>query len=148
MTNPAQMSEDEILELIVKRDEGTITKQEKSLLNKAEWANRHGVKKELEPARSPIGTPLGNKQRIDEYKKRLLAAPVAETMIRKMIEIAQNDNHPGQMAALKMAIDRILPASAFEEKKGGGRTAITISISGIGDNPTVIENDAGDITDV
>jgi len=146
------MSEDEILELIVKRDEGTITKQEKSLLNKAEWANRHGVRKEVEtnntPARSPIGTPLGNKQRIDEYKKKLLAAPVAETMIRKMIEIAQNDNHPGQMAALKMAIDRILPASAFEAKAGGQRTAITISISGIGDSPMVIENEDGDVTDV
>lgn len=97
-------------------------------------------------AREPIGTPIGNKQRVEEYKNRLLAAPVAETMIRKLIEIAQNDEHPGQMAALKMAVDRILPASVFEEKKGGTRTAITISISGIGE--TVIDNESGDVTDV
>lgn len=97
-------------------------------------------------AREPIGTLIGNKQRVEEYKNRLLAAPVAETMIRKLIEIAQNDDHPGQMAALKMAVDRILPASVFEEKKGGTRTAITISISGIGE--TVVDNESGDVTDV
>lgn len=119
-------------------------------MNKAERRKENvATNKDLQTAmkaREPIGTSLGNKQRIDEYKKRLLAAPVAETMIRKMIEIAQNDEHPGQMAALKMAIDRILPASVFEEKKGGSRTAIQITISGIGGDAEVI--DAGDITDV
>ena len=96
-------------------------------------------------AREPIGTVVGNKQRVEEYKNRLLAAPVAETMIRKLIEIAQNDDHPGQMAALKMAVDRILPASVFEAKKDGSRVAVNITISGLGD--TVID-DTDDITDV
>ena len=62
----------------------------------------------------------------------------------KLIEIAQNDDHPGQMAALKMAVDRILPASVFEAKKDGSRVAVNITISGLGGE--VIDVD--DVTDV
>jgi hypothetical protein len=64
----------------------------------------------------------------------------------KVIEIALNDDHPGQMAALKMCIDRTLPVSMFEKDKSQ-RNAITISITGLGVvEPTVIDQE--DITDV
>ena len=56
---------------------------------------------------------------------------------QKVIEIALNDEHPGQMAALKMCIDRTLPVSMFEKDKSQ-RSAVTISITGVGE-PTVIE---------
>jgi hypothetical protein len=56
-----------------------------------------------------------------------------------------NDEHPGQMAALKMCIDRTLPVSMFEKDKSQ-RSAVTINITGLGGEPTVIEAD--DITDV
>ena len=55
-----------------------------------------------------------------------------------MIEIALNDEHPGQMAALKMCIDRTLPVSMFEKDKSQ-RSAVTISITGIGGEPTILE---------
>jgi hypothetical protein len=52
-----------------------------------------------------------------------------------MISIALNDNHPAQMAAIKMCVDRTLPVSMFEKDKSQ-RSAVTINITGIG-APTV-----------
>ena len=57
--------------------------------------------------------------------------------IQKVIEIALNDEHPGQMAALKMCIDRTLPISMFEKDKSQ-RSAVSITITGIGE-PTIID---------
>ena len=62
---------------------------------------------------------------------------------QKVIQIALNDEHPGQMAALKMCLDRTLPVSLFDQDKGQ-RSAITINITGIGQEPQVLE----DVTDV
>jgi hypothetical protein len=47
--------------------------------------------------------------------------------------------------ALKMCLDRTLPVSMFEKDKSQ-RSAVTINITGLGQEPTII--DAGDITDV
>jgi hypothetical protein len=63
----------------------------------------------------------------------------------KVIQIALNDEHPGQMAALKMCMDRTLPVSMFEKDKSQ-RSAVTINITGLGEAPTIIP--AEDITDV
>ena len=56
----------------------------------------------------------------------------------KVIQIALNDKHPGQMAALKMCLDRTLPVSMFEKDKHQ-RSAVTINITGLGQEPTVLE---------
>jgi hypothetical protein len=66
-------------------------------------------------------------------------------VVEKVVEIALNDDHPGQMAALKMCIDRTLPVSMFEKDKSQ-RNAITINITGLGVEPTIIDQE--DITDV
>lgn len=94
-------------------------------------------------ARAPVGTPLGNKQRMQEFKDKLLNSVTGDHIIRKTIEVALNDEHPGQITALKMCMDRLLPVSYFEEKKDGSRTAINITISGIGDTVIgeTIDND-------
>ena len=63
----------------------------------------------------------------------------------KVIQIALNDEHPGQMAALKMCMDRTLPVSMFEKDKSQ-RSAVTINITGLGDAPTILE--AQEVTDV
>jgi len=55
-----------------------------------------------------------------------------------VIQIALNDEHPGQMAALKMCLDRTLPVSMFEKDKHQ-RSAVTINITGLGQEPTVLE---------
>lgn len=74
-----------------------------------------------------IGRPVGDTGRIQEFKERLLATG-GTRILDKMISIALNDDHPGQMAAIKMSIDRLLPVSMFEASKAGG-TAPTISIN-------------------
>ena len=58
----------------------------------------------------------------------------------KVIQIALNDEHPGQMAALKMCLDRTLPVSMFEKDKHQ-RSAVTINITGLGQESTPITFD-------
>ena len=75
---------------------------------------------------------------------------------QKVIDIALNDNHPGQMAAIKMCLDRSMPVSMFEKDKGA-RSAVTINITGIGETTPTIDmvqevdtagKDQEDVTDV
>lgn len=81
--------------------------------------------------RGKVGRPAGDAARINEFKARLLATS-GDHVISKIIQIAQNDEHPGQMAALKMCMDRVLPLSYFEKDKNtGGRSAVQITITGV-----------------
>jgi hypothetical protein len=57
---------------------------------------------------------------------------------QKVIEIALNDEHPHQLVALKMCLDRTLPVSMFEKDKSQ-RSAVTINITGLGIEPTTID---------
>jgi len=84
-------------------------------------------------------------QRLKELKELMIRSG-GKDVAEKVIQIALNDEHPGQMAALKMCMDRTLPISIFEKDKSQ-RSAISITISGLGvPEPVVIDN--GDITDV
>ncbi len=91
-------------------------------------------KSAIEKAKKPgkIGRPLGDNGRIQELKARLLAT-TGDKVINKIVSIAMDDTHAGQMAALKMCIDRVLPTSLFEKDAKGQRNAVTINITGIGD---------------
>ena len=81
--------------------------------------------------RGLVGRPAGDAARINEFKARLLGT-TGDKVITKIIEIAMNDEHPGQMAALKFAGERILPMSAFEAAKQAGSTpTIQINVSGL-----------------
>lgn len=91
-----------------------------------------------------IGRPVGDAGRIEEFKQRLLATG-GTRILDKMIAIALDDEHPGQMAAIKMSIDRMLPISTFEAAKNGGSTpSISINISGL-TSPTVSTDDVVDV---
>ena len=97
-------------------------------------------------ARQMIGTPLGNKQRMQEFKNKLLKEENGNKILQKVLEVAMDDDHPSQAACLKMAFDRLLPMSMFEESKNNSdRPTINISITGIGeakvDSGAVIEHD-------
>lgn len=84
-----------------------------------------------------IGRPVGDTGRIQEFKERLLATG-GTRILDKMISIALNDDHPGQMAAIKMSIDRLLPVSMFEASKAAGSTpTISINITGLADAKVV-----------
>lgn len=82
--------------------------------------------------RGKVGRPAGDAARIQEMKARLLST-TGNKVINKIVSIAMDDNHAGQMAALKMCMDRVLPTSLFEKDAKGQRNAVTINITGIGE---------------
>jgi len=90
-----------------------------------------------------LGRPQGDNGRIQELKARLLAT-TGDKVINKIVSIAMDDGHSGQMAALKMCMDRVLPTSLFEKDAKGQRNAVTINITGIGDAKV----EAAEIVDV
>jgi hypothetical protein len=101
--------------------------------------------------RNKVGRPQGDAGRIQELKARLLATS-GTRVIDTVIRIALDDNHPGQMAALKMCLDRQLPMSYFDKDKNSeSRPTINISISGI-TGPTVeateVSTDVVDVEDI
>ena len=87
----------------------------------------------------PKVLPKTDHQRLKELKELMIRSG-GKDVAQKVIEIALNDDHPGQMAALKMCIDRTLPISMFEKDKGQ-RSAVTINITGLGQEPTIIDTD-------
>ena len=92
-------------------------------------------KADIEAAKKPgngkVGRPVGDNGRIQELKARLLSTS-GNKVIDTIVRIALDDNHQGQMAALKMCIDRQLPLSLFEKDAKRGSNAITINITGVG----------------
>ena len=92
----------------------------------------------------PAVLPKTDHQRIKELKELMIRSG-GKDVAEKVIQIALNDEHPGQMAALKMCMDRTLPVSMFEKDKSQ-RSAVTINITGLGDAPTILE--AQEVTDV
>jgi hypothetical protein len=98
----------------------------------------------------PAILPKTDHQRIKELKELMIRSG-GKDVAEKVIQIALNDEHPGQMAALKMCMDRTLPIGMFEKDKNQ-RSAITINITGLGQEPTVIQPEGGynvgDVTDV
>lgn len=92
-----------------------------------------------------LGRPKGDSGRMQEFKERLLATG-GNRIIDKVVQVALNDDHPGQMAALKLCLERTLPVSLFEAAKGGGSSpTISINIQGMS-VPTV--ETVEDVTDV
>jgi hypothetical protein len=83
----------------------------------------------------PATLPKTDNQRIKELKKMLIEGQ-GEQVVQKVLDIALEDGHPGQMAALKMCMDRALPASMFE-KTAAQRSAINITISGLASPPEI-----------
>ena len=92
-----------------------------------------------------LGRPVGDTGRIQEFKERLLATG-GTRILDKMISIALDDSHPGQMAAIKMSIDRVLPISLFEASKAGGSMpTISINITGLTEAKVVEEQEVIDV---
>ena len=95
-----------------------------------------------------LGTTIGNKQRMQEFKNKLLTEENGNKVLMKVMEVAMDDEHPGQSAALKMMMDRMLPTSMFDESKpNGDRPSIQINITGIGESVSVGNTIDGEVVD-
>lgn len=85
----------------------------------------------------PTALAKTDNQRLKELKQMLIES-AGSGVVQKVIDIALNDDHPGQMAAIKMCIDRTLPVSMFDKEKNQ-RSAVTINITGLDIAPITIE---------
>jgi hypothetical protein len=96
------------------------------------------------------GRPKGDNAILAEYRARMLASPKSAKVLEKVFEIALNDDHTGQMAAMKLVLDRIVPASTFDTAKGNNGSApqISINITGLGSPAVQAEDVVYDVTDV
>lgn len=81
----------------------------------------------------PMMLPKTDHQRVKELKELMIRSG-GKDVAQRVIDIALNDEHPHQMTALKMCLDRTLPVSMFEKDKSQ-RSAVTISITGLGVEP-------------
>lgn len=101
--------------------------------NKRKWALRT---KEAQPK---VTESKSREARINELRDLILSSTSGKKLVEKVVDIAMDDSHAGQMAAMKMVIDRIIPQSAFEAAKGDSRTAIQINITGLDTKTEVID---------
>lgn len=100
---------------------------------------------ESKKKRAVVGRPPGEAARLQEFKARLLSTS-GDKVINKVVEVALSDGHPGQVAALKMCLDRLLPVSMFEKEASGSRSAVTINITGLTQaQPVEIVDEAIDV---
>ena len=99
-------------------------------------------------ANPPATLPKTDNQRIKELKEIIIRSS-GKDVVEKVVQIALTDGHPGQMAAIKMCMDRALPISLFE-KGNSQRSAVTINITGLGGEPLLLQNQEpdNDIIDV
>ncbi len=103
---------------------------------------------EIKEKRS-VGRPKGDKAIMDEYRMRMLASPKSAKVLEKVYEVALSDGHPGQMAAMKLVLDRIVPASAFDTTKSvGGTPQISINITGLNSPSVDTVEQVYDVSDV
>jgi hypothetical protein len=100
----------------------------------------------LKEAKSIRGRPKETEGRIAEFKNRLLATS-GTFVIDKIVQIALDDKHPNQVAALKMCIDRVLPVSLFE-KEANNSKSIQINIINTSDQPSEIDINTIEYEDV
>ena len=91
----------------------------------------------------PLVLPKTDHQRLKELKELMIRSG-GRDVAQKVIEIALNDEHPHQLVALKMCLDRTLPVSMFEKDKSQ-RSAVTINITGLGQEPTIIDTEPEDV---
>jgi len=83
-------------------------------------------------SRGAVGRPKDDSAIINEYKARMLASPKSRKVLDAIFDAALDDEHKNQAAAWKLVMDRMLPLSYFEKDSASGRSAVSITISGIG----------------
>ena len=78
----------------------------------------------------PVMTRREQTERLHELKAQFLSNAKLKPLVEKLFDVAMDDNHPGQMQAMKVITDKILPTQSFssESKKS---SAVNITISGL-----------------
>ena len=79
-----------------------------------------------------------DRAKLAKFKQGLLSNSMTPKVIQKALDIAMDDDHPGQIQALRMVWDRVLPQSSFSASAGtGSQGAIQINFTGLQAAPEV-----------
>ena len=79
-----------------------------------------------------------DKAKLAKFKKGLLSNSMTPKVIDRCLSIALDDDHPGQIQAIRMIFDRVLPQSSFSASAGTGtQGAIQINFTGLTAAPEV-----------
>jgi len=82
---------------------------------------------------------------VNQMMTELLEHPKTPKVINKIMQAALDDDHKGQATAWKIIADRVLPTSYFEkDKDGNAKSAISITITGVGTETEIKNDDAID----
>jgi hypothetical protein len=84
-------------------------------------------------------TQYGETKKLKEYRHWLLSHKSTGTAMEKLLTVALDDDHSGQMQALKILADRILPLSGFAAENQHARAAVQINITGYNEKPEIKE---------
>lgn len=105
------------------------------LKHKAELKRREEARKKAGISRNnkellPVMTREEQTRRLHELKAEMLNNNKVGKFVEKLFEIAMDDDHQGQTAAMKMLADRLLPTAGFAtaDKKS---TGVQINITGL-----------------
>ena len=103
-------------------------------------------KEALKRPKGIIGRPKGDAAIINEYKARMLASPKSAKVLEAIFDAALDHDHKNQASAWKLVMDRVAPVAAFEKEiiKGGGKSAIQINITGVGQTDISSQPDKDD----
>ena len=110
----------------------TATEPKAPLKRKRGRPRKTDVVSKSKGSRGAVGRPKGDAAIINEYKARMLASPKSRKVMDAIFDAALDDEHKNQAAAWKLVMDRMLPLSYFEKDSASGRSAVSITISGIG----------------
>ena len=69
-------------------------------------------------------------ERLHELKAKFLTNKRLEPLVTKLFDIAMDDDHDGQMQAIKLITDRILPTAGFSGEQNKS-SAVQINITGL-----------------
>ena len=83
-----------------------------------------------EQAARALMTKSEQRDRMSVLRSEFLRSDKLDRFSRKLFEIAMDDEHQGQMAAMKMIADRILPTTSFVSESNKS-SAVQINISGL-----------------
>ena len=80
--------------------------------------------------RYPVMSKAEQTRRLHELKAEFLTSKHLDRFSKKLFDIAMDDDHQGQMVAMKMVAERILPVISFSGESNKS-SAVQINISGL-----------------
>lgn len=116
---------DDILEGQIARRNAEKEEQAERRAKKKAKGLTHNDKKAL-----PAMSRRAQAERLHELKAKFLTNKRLEPLVTKLFDIAMDDDHDGQMQAIKLITDRILPTAGFSGEQNKS-SAVQINITGL-----------------